>query len=88
MELELRLRAIEDFAGRNGAKVIALELAIRALISTHQNRALAAQKFDLLSAEILDRATELGFEEGLPASDATSQNSLLRDELQTLRSCF
>jgi hypothetical protein len=88
MELEFRLKAIEDLAQRNAAKVIALELAVRSLISTHQDRILAAQKFDLLSAEILDRATELGFEGGLPASVATTQKSLLRDELQTLRGCF
>lgn len=86
--MEDRIRALEGLATQTGAKLVAVELAVRALIATHPGASAALATFDRLSAEVLHKASDLSFEGGLPVSHASTQNALLQSELAQLRRCF
>jgi hypothetical protein len=88
MDVEERVRALEDLSLRSSSKVLALELAIRAMISAHPDRSSAKASFDRLCSELLHRVSDLGFDDGRLASDTAKQTTLLEKELTALRGCF
>jgi hypothetical protein len=81
-ELEERLSALEEMVLDTSIQTSAMDLAIRALIATHPDRALCAQVLSAVLSNHEHVVRDFGFDRGKSATSARAISSRIAEHVQ------